>query len=160
MIVKDAAMPLPVKVSDKWAINKSDNLTDLKDLWRLHEGDANLIVANSAQSGSIRRSVRTARSPHRKRRFDRAREKMLLSLPGAFASSSGVRFGSVHDGFTGGTRPRPQPKIKPNQRADIVRMVNSGETSTAEAARLFGLHRSSVSRWIWQANSEKAIAVG
>jgi hypothetical protein len=32
MIVQDAAMPLPVKVNDKWAINKSDNLTDLKDL--------------------------------------------------------------------------------------------------------------------------------
>jgi hypothetical protein len=32
MIVKDAAMPLPVKVSDKWAMNKSENLTDSKDL--------------------------------------------------------------------------------------------------------------------------------
>jgi hypothetical protein len=32
MIVKDAAMPLPVKVSDKWAMNKPENLTDLNDL--------------------------------------------------------------------------------------------------------------------------------
>ena len=44
--------------------------------------------------------------------------------------------------------------------AEILRMVNSGKTSAAEAARLFGLHRSSVSRLISQANSEKAVAVG
>ena len=34
-----------------------------------------------------------------------------------------------------------KPKIKPNQRAEILRMVNSGKTSGAEAAWLFGLHR-------------------
>jgi DNA invertase Pin-like site-specific DNA recombinase len=53
-----------------------------------------------------------------------------------------------------------KPKIKPNQRAEILRMVNSGKTSAAEAARLFGIHRSSVSRMMSQANAEKAIAVG
>jgi predicted DNA-binding protein (UPF0251 family) len=47
-----------------------------------------------------------------------------------------------------------------NQRAEILRMVNSGKTSAAEAARLFGIHRSSVSRLVSQANSEKAVAVG
>jgi DNA invertase Pin-like site-specific DNA recombinase len=46
-----------------------------------------------------------------------------------------------------------QTEDKPNQRADILRMVNSGKTSAAEAARLFGLHRSSVSRLISQANA-------
>ena len=35
----------------------------------------------------------------------------------------------------------PDTKIKSNQRAEILRMVNSGKTSAAEAARLFGLHR-------------------
>ena len=53
-----------------------------------------------------------------------------------------------------------KPNIKPNQRAEILRMVNSGKTSAAEAARLFGLHRSNVSRLISQANSEKSAAVG
>jgi DNA invertase Pin-like site-specific DNA recombinase len=42
-----------------------------------------------------------------------------------------------------------KPKIKPNQRAEILRMVNSGKTSAAEAARLFGLHRLSISRQIY-----------
>jgi hypothetical protein len=34
-----------------------------------------------------------------------------------------------------------QTEDKPNQRADILRMVNSGKTSAAEAARLFGFYR-------------------
>ena len=48
---------------------------------------------------------------------------------------------------------------KLNQRAEILRMVNSGKTSAAEAARLFGLHRSSVSRLISQARAEKVAVV-
>ena len=52
------------------------------------------------------------------------------------------------------------PKIKPNQRTEILRMVNSGKTSAAEAARLFGRHRSSVSRLISQARAENPAAVG
>jgi len=39
-------------------------------------------------------------------------------------------------------------------------MVNSGKTSAAEAARLFGLHRSSVSRLISHARAEGAALVG
>jgi DNA-directed RNA polymerase specialized sigma24 family protein len=38
-------------------------------------------------------------------------------------------------------------------------MVNSGKTSAAEAARLFGLKRSSVSRLISQARAEGAAIV-
>jgi DNA invertase Pin-like site-specific DNA recombinase len=91
--------------------------------------------------------------------------KMLLSMLGAFAEfersmvRERTRMGlqsAREQGRIGGRK----PKIKPNQRAEILRMVNSGKASAAEAARLFGLHRSSVSRLISQANSEKAIAVG
>ena len=39
-----------------------------------------------------------------------------------------------------------KPKLKPNQRAEIIQMVNSGTKSAAEAARLFGFHRSTISR--------------
>jgi DNA-directed RNA polymerase specialized sigma24 family protein len=49
---------------------------------------------------------------------------------------------------------------KSNHRAEILGMVNSGKTSAAEAARLFGLHRSSVSRLISQARAESAAIVG
>jgi predicted DNA-binding protein (UPF0251 family) len=43
--------------------------------------------------------------------------------------------------------------------AEILRMVNSGKTSAAEVARLFGLHRSSVSRLISQARAKGAAIV-
>ena len=57
---------------------------------------------------------------------------------------------------TCGTKTR-QDQIK---RAEILRMVNSGKTSAAEAARLFGLHRSSVSRLMSQARAEGAAVAG
>jgi DNA invertase Pin-like site-specific DNA recombinase len=91
--------------------------------------------------------------------------KMLFSMLGASAKfersmvreRTRIRLQAARErGRVGGRK----PKIKPNQRAEILRMVNSGKTSAAEAARLFGLHRSSVSRLISQANSEKAVAIG
>jgi DNA invertase Pin-like site-specific DNA recombinase len=91
--------------------------------------------------------------------------KMLLSMLGAFAEfersmvRERTRMGlqAARDrGRVGGRK----PKIKPNQRAEIIRMVDSGKTSAAEAARLFGLHRSSVSRLISQARAEKAVGSG
>jgi DNA invertase Pin-like site-specific DNA recombinase len=71
--------------------------------------------------------------------------KMLLSMLGAFAEfersmvRERTRMGlqaARERGRVGGRK----PKIKPNQRAEIIRMVDSGKTSAAEAARLFGLH--------------------
>jgi DNA invertase Pin-like site-specific DNA recombinase len=91
--------------------------------------------------------------------------KMLLSMLGAFAEfersmvRERTRMGlqaARERGRIGGRK----PKLKPNQRAEILRMVNSGKTSAAEAARLFGLHRSSVSRLISQARAENAIVGG
>ncbi len=91
--------------------------------------------------------------------------RMLLSMLGAFAEfersmvRERTRMGlqaARERGVVGGRK----PKIKPNQRAEILRMVSSGKTSAAEAARLFGLHRSSVSRLISRANAEKAVVVG
>jgi DNA invertase Pin-like site-specific DNA recombinase len=39
-----------------------------------------------------------------------------------------------------------KPVLEPNQRAEIIGMVKSGSKSAAEAARLFNLHRSTISR--------------
>ena len=39
-----------------------------------------------------------------------------------------------------------KPKLKRNQRTEIIEMVNTGAKSAAEAARLFGFHRSAISR--------------
>jgi predicted DNA-binding protein (UPF0251 family) len=51
-------------------------------------------------------------------------------------------------------------QTEPNLRIEILRMVNSGKTRAAEAARLFGLRRSSISRLISQARAEEAVVVG
>ena len=56
--------------------------------------------------------------------------------------------------------PMGRRPAKPNQRAEILRMVNSGKTSATDAARLFGIHRSSVSRLMSQARVEGAAIVG
>jgi Resolvase, N terminal domain len=53
----------------------------------------------------------------------------------------------------------PTAGRQPNQRAEILRMVNSGKTSAAEAARLFGLHRSNISRPISHARAAE-VGVG
>ena len=45
-------------------------------------------------------------------------------------------------GRTGGRK----PKLKADQRKEIVRMVNGGAKSAAEAARLFDVNRSTISR--------------
>jgi DNA invertase Pin-like site-specific DNA recombinase len=39
-----------------------------------------------------------------------------------------------------------KPQLKANQRAEIIKMVNSGAKGAAEAARLFGFHQSTISR--------------
>jgi len=86
--------------------------------------------------------------------------KMLLSMLGAFAEfersmvRERTRMGlqaARERGRIGGRK----PKMNPNQRTEILRMVNSGRTTAAEAARLFGLHRSSVSRLISQSRAER-----
>lgn len=91
--------------------------------------------------------------------------KMLLSMLGAFAEfersmvRERTRMGlqsARERGRIGGRK----PKIKPNQRAEILRMVNCGKTNAAEAARLFGIHRSSVSRLISQARAEGTAVAG
>jgi DNA invertase Pin-like site-specific DNA recombinase len=40
------------------------------------------------------------------------------------------------------------PKLTAHQRAEAIRMVNSGEKTASEVARLFHVHRSSISRLI------------
>src|ERR1700736_4226354 len=77
--------------------------------------------------------------------------RMMLQMLGAFAEfersmvRERTRMGlqaARERGRIGGRR----PKLKANQRAEIIEMVNSGAKTAAEAARLFGLHRSSIDR--------------
>lgn len=45
-------------------------------------------------------------------------------------------------GRVGGRR----PKLKTHQQEEVVRIVGSGEKTAADAARLFGVHRATISR--------------
>lgn len=77
--------------------------------------------------------------------------RMMLQMLGAFAeferemvrerTRSGLETARA-EGRVGGRR----PKLSPGQRAEIVRMVDSGEKTAAAAARLFGVHPATVGR--------------
>jgi DNA invertase Pin-like site-specific DNA recombinase len=77
--------------------------------------------------------------------------RMMVQMLGAFAEfersmvRERTRLGlraARERGRVGGRK----PQLKPNQRAEIIGMVKSGSKSAAEAARLFNLHRSTISR--------------
>lgn len=85
--------------------------------------------------------------------------RMMLQMLGAFAEfersmvRERTRLGlqaARERGRIGGR----SPKLTPHQRAEAVKMVTSGHTSAAEAARLFGIHRSNISRLLAQAAAE------
>ncbi len=77
--------------------------------------------------------------------------RMMMQLVGVFAEferamlQERTRAGLAHareQGRIGGRR----PKLKTKQQSEIVRLVTQGEKSAAEAARLFNVHPSTVSR--------------
>jgi DNA invertase Pin-like site-specific DNA recombinase len=77
--------------------------------------------------------------------------RMMLQMLGAFAEfersmiKERTRMGlkaARERGRIGGRK----PKLKPNQRAEIIKMVHDGAKGAAEAARLFNVHRSTISR--------------
>jgi DNA invertase Pin-like site-specific DNA recombinase len=79
--------------------------------------------------------------------------RMMLQMLGAFAEfersmiRERTRLGLLaarERGRIGGRL----PKLTAHQRAEAIRMVNSGEKTASEVARLFHLHRSSISRLI------------
>ena len=92
-------------------------------------------------------------------RGDAYRKIMPIVERAAFGPTS---FGQPpSDKYSGSARKRDSEReLRANQRTEILRMVNSGKTSAAEAARLFGLRRSSVSRPMSQARGDGAAIVG
>src|SRR5271168_5158179 len=82
--------------------------------------------------------------------------RMMMQMVGAFAEferamlKERTRAGleaARKEGRTGG---RP-PKLKPQQRLEIVRLVKKGKKTAADAARLFGVHPATVSRLLQRA---------
>jgi DNA invertase Pin-like site-specific DNA recombinase len=77
--------------------------------------------------------------------------RMLMQILGSFAEferamiRERTRVGLLHareQGRVGGRR----PKLSEAQRVEVLRMITSGDKSASDAARLFGVHRSSISR--------------
>jgi DNA invertase Pin-like site-specific DNA recombinase len=89
--------------------------------------------------------------------------RMMLQMLGAFAEFERAMLrertkvgleSARRQGRIGG---RP-PKLRPQQQAEIVKMVSRGRKTAADAARLFGVHPATVSRLLAQARMETAIA--
>jgi DNA invertase Pin-like site-specific DNA recombinase len=81
--------------------------------------------------------------------------RMMFQMLGAFAEfersmvRERTRMGlqaARERGRVGGRR----PKLTAHQKAEAVKMINSGAKSAAEVARLFRIHRSSISRLLSQ----------
>jgi DNA invertase Pin-like site-specific DNA recombinase len=86
--------------------------------------------------------------------------RMMLQMLGAFAEfersmvRERTRLGlqaARERGRVGGR----QPKLTSHQRAEAIKLVTTGAKSAAEVARLFRVHRSSISRLMAQARSRK-----
>jgi DNA invertase Pin-like site-specific DNA recombinase len=127
-----------LREGDVLVIWKLDRLSrSLKDLLYILEK----VAASEAGFQSLTESIDTTTAAGR----------MLTQVLGSFAEferaivRERTRAGLLHargQGRIGGRK----PKLSEGQRTEVLRMIRCGEKSAAEAARLFSVHRSSVSR--------------
>src|SRR5215467_5975573 len=129
-----------LRKGDLLVVWKLDRLSrSLKDLLHILEK----ITEAKAGFRSLTEAINTTTSAGR----------MMLQMLGAFAEfeRSMVRertwlglLGARERGRIGGRL----PKLTAHQRAEAIRMVNRGDKTASEVARLFHVHRSSISRLI------------
>jgi len=50
-----------------------------------------------------------------------------------------------------GAKLGPPPKLSPHQQQEVIRSVRDGSKTAADAARLFGVHRSTIGRLLARA---------
>jgi len=87
--------------------------------------------------------------------------RMLMQMLGSFAEferemiRERTRAG-LREARTKGRVPGRKPKVTPEQQREIVEAVSSGRKTAAEVARLFKLHRATVSRFVAQARTAEA----
>jgi DNA invertase Pin-like site-specific DNA recombinase len=88
---------------------------------------------------------------------------MMMQMLGAFADferamlrerTKAVLESARRQGRIGGRR----PKLRPQQQAEIIKMVSRGRKMAADAARLFDVHPATVSRLLAHARMEIAMA--
>ena len=132
-----------LRQGDVLVVWKLDRLSrSLKDLWYILEK----ITEAKAGFRSLTEAIDTTTSAGR----------MMLQMLGAFAEfersmiRERTRLGLVsarERGKVGGRR----PKLTAHQRAEAIKMVTSDDKTASEVARLFRVHRSSISRLVAQA---------
>jgi DNA invertase Pin-like site-specific DNA recombinase len=137
-----------LREGDIMVVWKLDRLSrSLKDLLNIVEK----IAAVGAGFQSLTESIDTTTAAGR----------MLTQVLGSFAEferaivRERTRAGLLHargQGRIGGRK----PKLSEGQRAEVLRMIRSGEKSAAETARLFSVHRSSVSRLLSLSRTSEA----
>jgi len=82
--------------------------------------------------------------------------RMMMQMVGAFAEFERAMLKErTHAGLDAARKEgriggRP-PKLKPQQRLEIVKLVKKGKKTAADAARLFGVHPATVSRLLQRA---------
>jgi len=88
--------------------------------------------------------------------------RMMMQMIGSFAEferamlRERTRAGleaARKEGRIGGRR----PKLLPQQRAEVVKMVTKGKKTAADAARLFNVHPATISRLLARAGGEVAV---
>ena len=88
---------------------------------------------------------------------------MMMQMLGSFAeferemTRERTRAG-LREARTLGRVPGRKPKITAEQRKEIVEAVSSGRRTAAEMARLFKIHRATISRFISQAGADEKSA--
>jgi DNA invertase Pin-like site-specific DNA recombinase len=84
--------------------------------------------------------------------------RMMMQMVGSFAEFERAMLkerttiglaAARKEGRIGGRR----PKLQPQQKAEILRLVTKEQTTAADAARLFGVHPSTVSRMLQRMNA-------
>jgi DNA invertase Pin-like site-specific DNA recombinase len=89
--------------------------------------------------------------------------RMMMQMLGSFAEferemiRERTRAG-LREARTLGRVPGRKPKITAEQRKEIVEAVSSGRKTAAEMARLFKIHRATISRFISQARADEKSA--
>ena len=87
--------------------------------------------------------------------------RMMMQMIGSFAEferamlRERTRAGlesARHEGRIGGRR----PKLLPQQRTEVVKMVTQGKKTAADAARLFNVHPATISRLLARTSGESA----
>jgi len=134
-----------LRAGDTLVVWKLDRLSrSLKDLLTILER----VDATGAKFRSLTEAIDTSGPAGR----------MLMQMLGSFAEFERAMIrertcAGLREARAKGRVPGRKPKITPEQQKEIIEAVSSGRKTAAEIARLFRIHRATVSRFVSQARA-------